>query len=283
MSTVSSDLSHETILSWLGEYVKARWENEHLPTSGARGAHALAKQFGKIDYASFGAARFKDFLLPGDGKYFRLMIVGSRDEIYPVGVNATHVSPSAASVGHIQRLRPDVWAAFTGAGTGTYHFDRSNQTFQLGAPSDPERHIGVTPVTEEAHQQWFIDFVNENDPPNAGRAREFVRTPNWAWRAQGPDSFLMPSLRSAWRRTRVRKVHSYAESWCNEHGIKLELSAPPLPRPGTDRHLGQQMRREDREASLRNAVLSAIQRMSTEELLRLPIPYGYFLRPTDNY
>src|SRR5438046_1592935 len=107
MSAADSLPSHDAILTWLGEYISSHWATIKRPISGPRAHNALVEKFGKFRYQEFGTERFKDFLRPGDGKNFRMVIEGTRHFLYPINVDPVDVESKFAATARANYLKPE--------------------------------------------------------------------------------------------------------------------------------------------------------------------------------
>ncbi|CAN5594122.1 hypothetical protein BH10PLA1_BH10PLA1_18470 [soil metagenome] len=280
-SIVTSSLSQNDILKWLGEYVASHWAISKYPVSGTRAHKVVEDQFGKLDYRFFGADRFKEFLQPGDGKYYRVLITGTRHGIYPLDVN---VETPTIVLKRSNHMKPEVWAAFMRA--RSHYFDRSAGEFRAGTVTHPETQITVERIDEQTQKKWASIFVAQRHPEGIEAVQKILDTPTWSWDLAGPAGYLSPNLRSAWKRYRFEKVVEVAQAWCESHGIQTEIFSsprPPVQELGTiqpsapvQSSVSNKQTNHGRD-NLRQTLLQALETMSTDELSRLPIPPCYIL------
>lgn len=258
------------ILRWLGEQTTSQWQRLMQPLSGSRAHWLLEKNFGSIEYAHFGVERFKDFLLPGDGKFYKVVLDGTRHALLPL--NST--LPARPRESTARFLKPEVWAAFMRS--AAHHFDRNTNSFCVGNAIDPARHIPVERIAEDIEKAWMLDFLSQKDSSHIENVRSLLPNPDWRWRIAGPSGLLSPAVSAAWRRYRFDRVVEEVRSWLQQHGLETELFSVPGPQsqpPDASRTASSESKHVD---SFRDAILEALTRMSTAELARLPIPPVYF-------
>ncbi len=268
----------EEILKWLGGYVVQQWGNSKRPLSGAEAVTAIQSQFSGFSHENYGCGRFKDFLQPGNGVYFDFRIEGTQNELYPLGgASGAQVASRASSF-----LKPEIWNAFARPGGGPRRFDRTTGRFDEGAITDSAIQVQVDPVRDDELQQWFLDFVKQHAPSRIEDAQAEIAKPGWAWTILGPNSILENEQKYAWKRFRLDKVAQRVQAWCQQHGISLDIYSRPMSsRDETSASRfgngSASLQRCDVDSEVRSLLLRALNRMSTEELQRLPIPPCYLL------
>lgn len=269
-------LSHDEILCWLGEYVSEKWSAEKVPLSGPRAHHALVEKFGKFSFQQFGVERFKEFLQPGVGKYFRMLIEGTRHHLYPVEYSGPTVVPKSAGHSRSNYLKPEIWDAFV---RGFQHyFDRHLDQFRPGAVTDQNTQVAVPPISEQTQREWLVSFLREHSPLDAERLRGVLQDRSAGGYAL--MSLLPVDLRNFWKRHRFHKVVEVVSDWCNQNNVTAPIFSTSNPRQvDQQQKFGSRLQHGD---GIRRAIFSALERMSTDELLRLAIPAGYFLPFLEN-
>jgi hypothetical protein len=169
-------------------------------------------------------------------------------------------------------LYSKVWFAFVSAiPAGRRFFNRRTGEVQLGASQQLEpadEWVEITALDSESERAKARQFVSEKMPGDA-EILAAVESPRWY--VGFPRLLRQRNLQLAaeWNRGRSNRVIEVARGWCERNRVDQELvfqrdyfkartSAPSTSHAG-----GHQ---------LKSLLLSALSSLTTEELLRLPIP-----------
>jgi hypothetical protein len=187
--------------------------------------------------------------------------------VWAIGARA----PAANGQPSDKRLRKDVWAAFVNAlPHGRRFFQRSSGEIvqgQVEPPSSTAGWIEIPRITDDTQKSWARDFLETRQPdlrPILNQATWFLRLPEEFRRI---NSSLLPQ----WHAHRSKHVIEFVALWAKDNAIDMA-------------HLienSQALRRKAKpEYDMRRRILSAIERMTTEELMDIPIRARHFF-PSD--
>lgn len=169
-------------------------------------------------------------------------------------------------------LNSRVWFAFVSAIPAGHRFlNRRTGEVQLGASQQLEpadEWVEITVLDSESERAKARQFVNEKMSGDA-EILAAVESPRWYVDFPGLLRERNPQLAAEWNRGRSNRVIEVARGWCERNHVdqslvferdyfKARTSAPSTSHAG-----GQQ---------LKSLLLSALGSLTTEELLRLPIP-----------
>ena len=167
-------------------------------------------------------------------------------------------------------LRPPVWFAFTAPlpsgqqrlinrGTGAVWRDASVP------PASRADWVPVVPVADDEQRRWAREFLENIEIGNSDKDALLNAVQSADWFRQFPAS-LDERRRRDWNRLRSERVIGYVKSWAREQDIAEDalfaaegsflskLNEPPVV-----------------PTELRRALLATISKMSTDELLALPM------------
>ena len=180
---------------------------------------------------------------------------------------------SASGVVSFQRLRKDVWAAFVNvAPSGPRYMHRTTGELLMGAaaPSAPQEDwIVVTPIPQESQKEWARELITALDKPEL---REALGEPLWYVRFPAALRRVAPAATSRWGALRSSRVMEIVERWAEKNGVARALL---LEQPSNVQRLARDA--GTAHAAARQRVLDALSKMSTRELLEIPIPAKYLL------
>ena len=202
-------------------------------------------------------------------------------------------------------VRPDIWKVILFFNSNTRYFldrrshrlveleDQGDEGDEGTTYEDDPQFIELKRVPTETQKGWMQDFANESaldvDPPLDGE-EWWSDFPRWL-------RDIEPDLERRWRGYRVRRAIDYVRQWAVDHGVPtsalLTQERPPmLKSTSRDGKMGSSLsgrcprwsgsstidRLSRDEEGLRQALLSALRDMRTDELLALPIPPVYLVR-----
>lgn len=271
-----SAISLDTLLDFVSDFVKRRYESKGARTNGTMLAEAVRSRFPDFSFADVGLTRLSDLIRVAEqrGALYRhrdvLHLEVSPDSSTPRSV------PTQAQRAPFQRVRPDLWRAFLYVGqTGTKYIDRSTGeiTDLAGNRSqlDEERYAHIKAIDPKTQQGWMREFLASSpDLPEAAAPIDgtqwWVSFPAWVQRNS-------PSSTSEWRRFRTRKTVEYLRTWAEENNVQTDLLfVAQASKPSTEFEEKGHTSSQDKT---RNAILAALNEMPLDELRHLSIPFKY--------
>ena len=243
---------------------------------------SFVRQTVRDEQTKFGFLKFKDVLLALQQR--GLIKIGENSKgalaIWLPGCSAPAGSVIGASnpvpvSPAFRPLRSEVWHAFvsdTPAGRRFLHRATGELRVGANAPLSPlDEWVEITPLDKDAEREQSRQFIQEKNllnDPNVSSASDSAR-----WYVDVPDALarIDDQLARAWRRARSNRVIAWVENWCDLNNVdrRLVFQQQPL-RAASDR--------SDVEGTdLREPLLRAIQRMSTDQLLDLAIPARHLI------
>ena len=172
-------------------------------------------------------------------------------------------------------LQNDVWQAFTNPdpdrlryverATGrVVHYRNDNPPPELtGSPLWVE----IKPVPAREQARWMHEFIDVVALPD-GRRDVLVPIADMPYSATSNALFskTLAEYTDVWRRFRAGQVMRAAREWSKQTGMPFEKIAHPVKTsPSTPTE-------DNRETSLRNALIKAIQAATLEELRQISVP-----------
>jgi hypothetical protein len=175
-----------------------------------------------------------------------------------------------------QRLRKDVWLAFVSATPpGRRMLHRTTGAVLMGQnDSSPEDGwIRISPISQDEQMSWARELIDSN---HLDSLTPILNSPTWYLAfAQGlrdQRSDLLPE----WNRLRSSKVSQAVRHWCGENGVDWELVTDKAPTQSPVQPTSG-LTALPVKGDVRQVILSALAKMSTEDLLEIPIPAKYLL------
>jgi hypothetical protein len=173
-------------------------------------------------------------------------------------------------------LRQDVWNAFAiSYPSGRRFMHRTSGAVRMGQverPTPADQWAEFEAIGDEEQRKWAREFVAELEGGN--QFTEAVNAEDWFRRFPRELRLsAIPDVGRKWNRVRTERVSAHVRNWCEENKIDPELafqqqaSADLAFRPAS-----ASVPRETR-----TVVLAALARMTTDELLQIPIPAKYLL------
>jgi len=178
-------------------------------------------------------------------------------------------------------LGPPQWRAFLNpdpAGPRWLNRNTGEVRFAVPCPSPSADWVALSAIPQTTQKSWIHDFVAAQGLKGEPRIQEAMDSPAWYLEFPAALQSINPALAAPWRSFRAGKVNEYVRDWCSENAVdQASLAARPpqsvplpteapsgdIPPAGGTPHSG-----------VREAVLRALARMSTDDLLRLSIPAG---------
>jgi hypothetical protein len=228
-----------------------------------------------LDWADYGFARLKDVLIA--------LSASSRISYGPDEKDALSVWRSntcASAVGgtrtqpwSIKSLKKPVWTAFVSESTPPPRaIDRLTGAVWLStseAPREDGEWLTVDPIPRDRQIDWARAFVDSKSLNNEDGLLRSLQLDSWF--REFPDRLeaVNSDLRRSWNRERTDRVGEWVIDWCQKHSVppRLLFDDRKPPARGNTRSPGGQLR-------LREALLAAVQDLSTEQLLELRLPAG---------
>lgn len=171
-----------------------------------------------------------------------------------------------------QRLRREVWAAFVNAlPAGRRYYQRSSGQVVLGQQYPPASTAGwieIARISDDVQKNWarsFLDAHELNFRHELDQALWFARVPDELHRTN-------PMLVPQWHANRTKRVLEFVALWARDNAIDFNKMLADTS--GT-------ARKSKPDNDVRRRILSALERMTTAELLDIPIRARY-LFPSDS-
>lgn len=237
------------------------------PATGAHVNNVLLRSDPGFSPHRYGFERLGDLLRRGHDEGHFVYVPGSPDRLYPVGV-----SPDSAAVRHdaapTYRVRRDLWQAFVRDDGVQRSYDRETDQVVLGC-GDGQRAIEIQPISAETQKSWLRKRLESEPTVEQELIERLLSSPKWFAEVARPGA-LPPPVNESWRRERGVRIYGEISKWLAKHALSMNLREQE---PEGYEHGGQGRPATGR---LRFAMLRAISKMPTHELLRLPIPLIYF-------
>jgi hypothetical protein len=244
----------------------------------------LRRTYPDVDWTVYGYLKLRDFLsdLESQGNIRTGLDSKKALSVWLPSAEPSLATATAPAPTHPFRpLRRDVWSAFITGNPGDHNFvNRQSGVVHFKATEPPvpaEQWVEVAPISQGTQQQWARQFLAEHHPIAKAETVSTIDMPNWYQVLPHALAKESPLLSAAWNRQRSRKVQEHVLGWCRTHGVPENLVFETFP-----------MRRSDWPVApaapldLRAALLDAISRMNTEDLLEIQIPTKHLvgaLRP----
>jgi hypothetical protein len=239
----------------------------------------LAKLRLKLDYRTFGFAKFKDVLAELERQ--GLIRTGVNSKLsYAIWLTE---APSAATTATVapatiqltaplpvarpfRPLRNPVWFAFVGEyPPGRRFLNRKTGELRVGISESPGTEWAeITPVSPEQEKEEANKFLGDHQL-NSPELQNALSSAKWFTDFPFALSAMSGSLASEWKRRRSIRIADIVRKWCFEHSVEPEVvfeNEPP-------REVVSTIEQTD---DVRAILLDALKQMTTEELLTLPIP-----------
>ncbi len=245
--------------------------NDPTGSMAVASAAYLVKRTLGHDQTAFGFAQFKDVLQelekrgllrtgPNSKNAFAVWVTGK----------GTGVAPQAVQTAERFRpLRNPVWYAFISeAPAGRRFLNKKTGEVRVGVtdrPTDGEDWVEITPIDRRQEQENALKFLSEKEVHDPTISAS-VNSERWYREFPNKLAEQHPALALEWKRERSRRVIEAAQAWCKQNSIDESLLFEDVP-PGRPQGAGRSP--APAGMPLRELLLAAIQRMSTDELLRL--------------
>jgi hypothetical protein len=181
-------------------------------------------------------------------------------------------------VGRMPYLRNEIWGAFVNSRPhGRRFLDRTRGVLRMGLdepPTPAEQWVEIKRTTDEAQKTWFCDFLQSKELASDARIRDELGSALWFVAAPKRMREINPDLIKQWNWARSERVTQHVFNWCDENGVPRTLVTAPAAEP--TKPLLPVVTPVD-TPDVREQILTALGRMSTEELLEVPIPAKYLL------
>jgi hypothetical protein len=177
-------------------------------------------------------------------------------------------------------LRKEVWNAFVSPRPlGRRFMERSQGIIRMGideAPTPPELWAEIKRVGDDLQKTWLREYLESRGLGENGNLREALGDPVWFYKVPLALRALNPDFVKDWNWRRSERVTQHVQSWCDAEGVprSLTMATPDAPTTPVVATLPAAVAPT---TAHRELVLAALARMSTDELLALPIPAKYLL------
>lgn len=261
--------------------------NENFRSNDATGGMTAASAAYLVkrvvgDHRDYGFPKFKDVLraLASEG---RLRTGSNSKDAFSLwlveGATPTPISNEAAN--RFRPLRNHVWFAFVAdQPEGKRYLHRVSGEVRVGCSESPgESWVEVRPIPPEDDRNNARRFLDSNEIKDA-TIRDAIDGERWYVEFPQRLSAESPLLAVNWKRQRSSFVIDYVRKWCAENDVDqnvvFESFTPRLP-AYTPRCARSAIVADSTKGSLREVLLKAIDRMSTDDLLRISIPPSHLI------
>lgn len=266
------------------EYLDAVFEI--IKTNQVSDRGLKASTLGNLILTSLGQS-WRDFEFPTLKSLLEILSQRSQIRLAADAQNALAVWVAASSA-PIQRrvgppsVRKKVWIAFVSANPrGRRFVSRADGSVRMGLTEPPgpaEQWVEVVPIPEDTQKAWVREFLQESGVQLDGALDTALAQTTWYLDVVAYLQKVAPELASKWQRRRSERVADHVNSWSHSNQLDSEFA---FDSSGGRRRTSEQMGSATQtvaEWQARELVLRALAKMSTQELLEIPIP-GKYLFP----
>ncbi len=253
-----------------------------------------------FDERQLGFQTFRAFLQAAEEAGFvsiRPASAGPDVDVLPLGAPEGAAAPSTSG-----RIRADIWDAFVDWNPGWSRlYDRErDRAFKIPANESmgespahnalrqewkqaPERFAEITPISMQEAYSWMSEFLHSLPQEPARERLASTLASNFPFK-HFRDEVRAVGLDHEWKKVQLERVRQKILDWASKHDIEIDLAY--RPEVGAERVSPTRLTAGERfpgpraridESFTRTRILAAVNRMSTAELLRLPIPVEYLL------
>lgn len=247
----------------------------------AAAAAGLVRHSLGIDWSVFGFAKFKDLL----GALIRQGAISAGENskhayaiwLTPNPNSHPQVPAVSSTEGHsfplIRRLRKNVWFAFVADYlAGRRFFHRRSGEVRVGLEHTPgEEWLEITPLNQSEEKVAASQFLDRLELSDDAELKASIA--NDRWYVDFPKALANrdPRFASEWKARRSQRIVSLVEKWCEANGVDSHLVYEPATLQSVPISPGCS------PLQLRNVLLAAISRMSTDQLLDIRIPARFVI------
>ena len=260
-------------------------ENFHSNDStGGMTAASVALLVKRIvgDHRDYGFPKFKDVLaaLASEG---RLRTGANSKDAFSLWLTEDAAPPAKPfqSSDRFRPLRNQVWFAFIASQPeGKRYLHRTTGDARVGCSESPgESWAEIHPISSDDERNSARQFL-ENKGVDDIEIQSAID--GGRWYVDFPQQLAIKSRHLAveWKRERSSRVIDHVKKWCDQENVDQEVvfenfvSAKP---PSTMRFAESMRNVGPANDNLRRVLLEAIQRMSTDDLLRISIPASHLI------
>ncbi len=253
------------------------------PTGGMTVASAALLVKRKLgDHKDYGFLKFKDVLatLAREG---RLRTGPNSKEAFSLWLTegtAPPVRPFQPS-DRFRPLRNRVWFAFIASQPeGGRYLSQTTGEVRVGCSGSPgESWVEIHPISPDDDRNNARQFIGNNDI-NDAEIQSSIDEERWYLDFPKQLAAKHPQLAVAWKRERSSRVIEYVKTWCDQNDVDPEVvfeKLAPAKSPSTNRFADSIRNDLPATDDLRKVLLEAIQRMSTDDLLRISVPASHLI------
>jgi hypothetical protein len=162
-----------------------------------------------------------------------------------------------------RRLRKHAWAAFVNALPRGRRFLERRTGQVLMAQTEPPGNgwMEIQPVPDETQKAWVRELAESLHIS----IEDFMDSPTWFVQLTDRMSHARPDFLVQWNVLKSARVADHVKKWCDQNHVDtaavFDVPTQPIIQDPPD--------------AVRRQILDALGRMSTEELLEIPIPTKY--------
>lgn len=238
-------------------------------------AHQIRQRIG-VSHKDGGFSKFKDALIELEGcgliktganskQAYAVWLTGRSAPIDSTGLSVT---PDSNRPKRHRSLRSPLWHAFVSVlPTGRRFFHRTLGDIRSGLKTSPgEDWVEIIPVSDDEERSEAKEFLELQGLVANREAVDSLESVRWYSLFPEILSKSSPDLAVEWKRSRSDRIIAKVEDWCKVHHLDEEIVFMPQLQPAFH---GGACQRSD---LLRDSLLNALAKMTTDRLLELNIP-----------
>lgn len=183
-------------------------------------------------------------------------------------------------------LRFSLWQAFSLPSEESHYLDRSTGLVQRGTA--PANGAAIEPIPADVQRGWAQDFLRKSALAAPPDLELMLNSPKWFRQFAEFLRRTGVGQLAAWNRFRSHLIIAYAKNWAERNSVPQDrlFQEPSKPKEAQAKgseesplaSAAAQAPSERRNDGIREVLLASIAEMSTEELLKFPIPPHILLR-----
>lgn len=243
----------------------------------------LRQAFPNVNWTSFGFIRLKDLLaeLESQGK---IRVGPNRSGAFSIWLpdEPTNVMSVVAISGKSSswpRLRQEVWYAFiSDTPSGRRFLDKNTGAVRIAVSTKPNEEgewVEIQSVRQDTQRLWAREFLATQAFGDPNQFDAMLAGEDWYRRLAEHLSQQSESSLAAWNRLRTQNTIGIARAWCDENSVEFERLLEQDRQHAPRQVIPTASPQED---TLRSALFVALRRMTTPELMELPIRAKYLIQ-----
>ncbi len=241
----------------------------------AAAAYFVKREVG--DHRDYGFPKFKDVLsaLSSEGQLKTGENSKAAYSLWIIEGTALPTKPFQFS-DRFRPLRNQVWFTFVASQPERKcYLHRTTGETRVGCSEPPgESWAAIRPISPDDERDKARQFLKNNDVDDT-KLQSAIDCERWYVDFPKQLAIMSPRLAVEWKRERSTRVINYVKNWCNQNDVDQEIvfeKFVPAKQPLASRYAESARNIGPANDTLREVLLEAIGRMSTDDLLRLSIP-----------